>query len=1250
MTRKPRQSRGSALLRQLRALLLTTLALTIILTAVVVGVGRALTPYADELRPWLSERLSARLDRPVTLERLEAQWPRLTPRLTLHGLRVGPADSPLLEVEKTRLELHLPDLLTARRNPFQLIVLGLDLVLAEDETGRWGIELAGGGRLVDRSSGGALPAGDLKIRDATLSVRPWRGPPFTARLVDGDLFRRGDQTRIAGQLEPVGHTGPGVRASVLIEHPRGQPQSGRAWIDADHLRPEQWLQGVALPSGSEISLETWLSWSETDGARLDIDLGLDRPGFEPVRTQWLVSRQDRRIQVELVTMRSGDLGDEPEAAIEGLALARMGKRWILAVDKVDLERVHELARPWLEHYDEWPRELRGRFLDVRLGWEQGRGLFALAGQLRALEVDLPGRFPSVQSLDVDLGLDGDRAVIDLGGAPLVDWPYLLRTDVDFEQVSGRVIVSPQAIELRGVRVANDQVSGRADGWIYLHPDQRPFLDLSIDAERVENLDLRPYLPPRYVPPEALAWLDQALSRVGQAQGDVVLHMRAGKKARDIKPGDFQAHVEVSGVDLSPAPDWPKASNLEGTLDFVGSGLFAEIRRGQFGSLVLSAPRLEIDELIEPELILELESQTDDAGAVASLLRSLPGPGWSKVLGPMLWSGPAQVRTRLRLPFQSIEEWWMDGAVDFRGAAVSLLPLGIEFSDLTGVASFDKESLTPARLTARVGGEDVSLRLAAGFAPPVWLNAESTLNPAQLVGPDSPLAGLAGRLHGQAAVQLELRAVDGGALAFNLQSDLVGLGLDLPAPLVKPRSKAWPLAIEASLDSNHAAGRIELGPRIAARWSIGRDSWRLGVGLNGGDSALPDSAGLRMRGSVDRLELTDWFSLLAQPVSEIGQAPQRADVALSLGELAAFGLRISELGVVAERTEKAWRLALASDALDGAITVPVPLDSGRVVVADLGRLHLDPVEPEPRSPELDTQPLERQTSSQSPRALPPLHLLIEDLQWGDLNLGRARVETHAVPDGTQFELIDVSGPDMRLFGRGRWVEEDGRIDSEFNGRITTGNLGGLLESAGYEESVEAQYAQIDAQLRWPGAPIDFALSRLSGSFGLGMADGSIPEARPGAGRLLGLASFSAIPRRLMLDFRDVFSSGFKFDEVEGHFDLAAGLARTSGLVIRSPAARITILGDTDMVARQYDQTVVVEPGLGATLPVIGGLAGGPVGAAAGLVLQSILDRPLRGLSEVRYAVTGSWDDPQLTLIEARVTDGDGDEAVVGPPPD
>jgi uncharacterized protein YhdP len=292
----------------------------------------------------------------------------------------------------------------------------------------------------------------------------------------------------------------------------------------------------------------------------------------------------------------------------------------------------------------------------------------------------------------------------------------------------------------------------------------------------------------------------------------------------------------------------------------------------------------------------------------------------------------------------------------------------------------------------------------------------------------------------------------------------------------------------------------------------------------------------------------------------------------------------------------------------------------------------------------------ETSTENPMRRPPLHLLVEALRWGELDLGRARLESHPAAEGIEIELIDVSGPDLRLNGSGRWIWRDGQPESQFSGRLTTNSVGQLLESAGYQSPLQAARTQLEVDLRWPGAPGDFALGRLSGVLDLQIADGLIPEARPGAGRLLGLGSLAALPRRLALDFRDVFESGLKFDQIEGRFDLAAGFARTDALTVYSPAVLITISGDTDMANRQYDQVVRVEPGLGGTLPVIGVLAGGPVGAAAGLVLQSILERPMRGLAEARYTVTGPWSDPQMELVEARASEASAATDSDSPPPD
>lgn len=1242
-------SRLLACLAALRAWLITAIAILIIATAVLVGIGRTLIPHADQLRPWLSEQLSERIGQPVRIGRVEAQWPRLTPQIHLFGLEVGSPDEALLAVDETRLELHLPALLQGDRNPFRLVVLGLDLVLAEDDDGQWGLELEGGAELAEREDRGELLLlGDLLMRDASFRVRPRAQPEFGARLVEGEIRRRGPHTEIQGRLEPAEIAGPGLQFAVRLDQAGGRWRSARAWMAGDALDPRDWLRGEWLPDSARASVEAWASWQADSGGRMDLDLVLEQAGMgaERVAAELVVARSDEAIQLELVSL----VADAEPPLARGLALGRQGQAWALSVDHLQLGAAHALLAPLLADWPQAPTALAGVISEFEIGLRGNGSLHALSGSIDQLGLSLADPLPSLSGLDLRLGLSGDRAELLPGGRPRIEWPLLFAEPVQLESLDGRALLSPQAIELDGLRIATSFADGQADGLIWLW-ERRPFLDFLIDAERVERVDPRPYLPPRFIPETAMDWLERSLSWIDQASGLVLLHMQAGKLARDIAPGDFQADATFSGLEIDYWPDWPQASLLAGEASFLGRSLTGQFSRAQLADLPIDRAGLVIEDLTEPTMALGLAVERAEAAELAKLLAAMPVAGMQGVLAVTEPAGPVSVDLELALPFRSMDEWSMAGRVDLHGTGLALPAIAAVFDGLSGSATFDRQRLQSLDLSLGDGQEQRPIALQGGFEAPAWLRVESVLNPFQLF-PELASLGLRGQGASRFLVELSARGDgdadgDGDGFRVAVDSDLAGLALDFPAPLVKRADQAWPLALAFDVADAQLQGSLELEQRLAARWRAASTAWSLSLALGDvGAEQLPDQ-GVRIRGQLEELALAEWWELLA-PAGGAATEPPPVDVQVSLGRVHGFGLELHDLDLSLTRDELAWTLDLDSERMLGRLSIPTPLDSGRVLMADLQRLALAPLAPEPISLDLALHPLSEQTSTRSPRGLPPLHVYIESLHWGELDLGRARLEAHASADGMEVELIDVAGPDLRLHGSGRWVERDQRFQSEFRGRLSTTDLTGLLRSAGYEAGLIASRAQVDADVRWPGAPMDFAMARLSGDLELRITDGTIPEARPGAGRLLGLASFTAIPRRLILDFRDVFAAGLKFDQIEGRFDLAAGFARTDGVRIRAPAANITISGDTDMAAREYDQVIVVEPGLGATLPVIGVLAGGPAGAAAGLVLRTLLDRPLRGIAEARYSVTGPWDDPRIELVQARVTDEEGEEEIIGPP--
>jgi uncharacterized protein YhdP len=197
-----------------------------------------------------------------------------------------------------------------------------------------------------------------------------------------------------------------------------------------------------------------------------------------------------------------------------------------------------------------------------------------------------------------------------------------------------------------------------------------------------------------------------------------------------------------------------------------------------------------------------------------------------------------------------------------------------------------------------------------------------------------------------------------------------------------------------------------------------------------------------------------------------------------------------------------------------------------------------------------------------------------------------------------------------------------------------NLGDMLSALGFGDLFNGGKTHDELDATWPGAPSSLALANMDGRLGIEVSNGRIPDLAPGMGRLFGLVSLGELPRRLSLDFGDVFGKGLGFDSIAGDFVLADGNATTQNLKIHGPAAEITITGRTGLRAKDYDQQVTVVPHVGNSLPVVGAVVGGPVGAAAGLAVQGLLGKGLNHAAMRRYHVTGTWARPVMTLVEKR----------------
>jgi uncharacterized protein YhdP len=131
------------------------------------------------------------------------------------------------------------------------------------------------------------------------------------------------------------------------------------------------------------------------------------------------------------------------------------------------------------------------------------------------------------------------------------------------------------------------------------------------------------------------------------------------------------------------------------------------------------------------------------------------------------------------------------------------------------------------------------------------------------------------------------------------------------------------------------------------------------------------------------------------------------------------------------------------------------------------------------------------------------------------------------------------------------------------------------------------------------------------------------------------SLQSLPKRITLDFRDVFSKGFGFDEISSSGQVNAGVMTVKDFRMRGSSAQVQMSGELDLAQETQNMRVRVIPSLGDSASTVIALVN-PLLAIPAAIAQKILKDPLGHIFAFDYAVSGAWGDPKVAKlgVEAR----------------
>ncbi|MDF1485174.1 YhdP family protein [Ramlibacter sp. H39-3-26] len=929
--------------------------------------------------------------------------------------------------------------------------------------------------------------------------------------------------------------------------------------------------------------------------------------------------------------------------------------------------------------------------------------FAVAAQ-PADKPQEPG-LPGVRGASVafDMTQAGGRATLALADGAL-ELPGVLEEPVlPLDHLSAEVNWTRKdaqwTVQVPALRFANADLRGEARiGWHTADPRRSPsrsifpgVLDLEGSLAHADGARIYRYLPlgidanTRHYVREAVRAGTFADARF-RVKGDLY----ELPFARPHQNGEFHIAAAVRDATYAVVPPalqqagdkpWPALTQLAGELVFdraslriVGASAQVEGHAG----LRLVRADAQIPDLEHAEVALRGELHGPLQDALAYVNGSPVGGMTEGALAEATGSGMAGYRLQLALPIAHIAQSRVQGSVVFSGAnELRIRPGTPPLTRLRGSIDFTETGFALNGVQARALGGDV--RLEGGLrAPPgggpatLALRAQGTataegLRQASELG---LLARLAQRASGAAAYSASV-GLRRGVPEVQVASSLQGLALALPEPFGKAAEAALPLRLDNTLLRESLAPgaplrdqwQLELGRALNVQYQRALDGGgtprvlrgSIGVGLGADESAPLPETGVVANVRLEHADIDEWNALLgagggagADDPSAQGYLP--TSLAVRAQTLVLGGRTLHGVVVGGSREGAVWRANLDARELDGYVEYRqgeggAQAAAGRVY-ARLARLSV------PQGATGEVESLLDEPSS----VLPALDIVVNDFELGGRRLGRLEVDAvNRGGDANQREWrltrLAMTTPEAQLAATGNWafVGAQGAGPgaarrTALNFRLDIRDAGGLLKRLEMPDAVRQGRGHMEGQVAWLGSPLALDYPSLTGQININVEAGQFIKADPGLTKLLGVLSLQSLPRRLALDFRDLFSEGFAFDFVRGDARIDHGVASTNNLQMKGVNAAVLMEGSADIARETQDLHVVVVPEINAgTASLVAGVINPAIGLGTFLA-QMFLRGPLMQATTQEFRVDGTWADPRVTkLTGASRTGAQGDAA-------
>jgi len=930
---------------------------------------------------------------------------------------------------------------------------------------------------------------------------------------------------------------------------------------------------------------------------------------------------------------------------------------------------------------------RGRVSNLEMQW-QGVDkrqeatqvpAFKIKGQFDNLAIRQVGDMPGFTGLsaavdgsdsDGNLNIKSRDMVLDANGVMREPLPISALTG----QVNWRHEQGEWLIKLDNVAVVNDDLAGNLYGSFRTKTGTLGILDLTASLTRADLRRAARYTPLVALDKKDNDWLNDAMLS-GHSE-DLRLRIKGNLSDFPLdgtKDALFEISAHGKDVAVAFAPGWPVIEHISGEFSIRGNKLEVHTPAATMMGANIHNLSIALPDMMSPDMPLEINGEGNASNQIfLEFIQQSPVRGYiNGFTDGMSASGDGHLTLFARIHLLSDKPVNVAGTLQVQDSDMDLGTNVPMLRNTRGTLTFTESGMKADAVTAKIlgGPARLSVTTAAGGVVNASVQGRVDLDALHKI----QIHPLLNKLHGGTNWSADISVVNKSAQVV-VTSNLYGLRSTLPAPFAKRSNAILPLRVEkknladqqdeitATLDklvnvrlqrsaengvSTINRGTINFGmPDKPTTTATGKKI--PATELRPNSSALLKSApstelrtGIWVSGKIPELSLQGWDAVFAGSDSSNINLPQMGGN-LHVDTLSGYGLSLKDMQIGVTKRDNGLAAQISGTAMNGEVLwQPQGFGGAGKISAQLRNLYWQTdntppaLAPRTTSTALNAPEL-APPSPLMPHDLPALEISVDDLQFKGKQIGHLDLTGH--PEGQDWRLrrLRLTNPDGSVTGDGVWHGEKSGTQTEVNLLLEISNAGKILARSGYPDTVKNGSGKLAAKLSWGGPPDAFSYATLNGTLKLDTGKGQFLKMDPGMGKLLSILSLQALPKRIALDFTDVFSDGFEFNNINGNATLKQGVMDTQDLHIDGSSAKVTMQGRVNLNDETQNLHVTILPTLGESVSLLSAFAAGPVVGIGTLIVNKMLGNPLDKLVSFEYNISGSWSDPNIVKVGEKPT--------------